>query len=184
VVQTLIEHYSVPSIIPTGAVSRKTHASAGAFDIPLPLTGTPGIECRTGGANGDFTIVVTFANPVQVSGDSVASSDHQATADPPQVSNNIVTVNLHHVSNAQAITLTLTGVSDGTHTGDVTVPMDVLIGDTTGDRTVDSADVSQTKSRSGQRVSAANFRSDVTADGNINSADISLVKSKSGTALP
>ena len=62
--------------------------------------------------------------------------------------------------------------------------MATLLGDTTGDGSVNSADISQTKSRSGQAVSATNFRSDATVDGNLNSADISLVKSKSGTALP
>src|SRR5205823_4473616 len=33
----------------TGAVSRKTHGAAGTFDVNLPLTGTPGIEPRSGG---------------------------------------------------------------------------------------------------------------------------------------
>jgi hypothetical protein len=62
--------------------------------------------------------------------------------------------------------------------------MSVLVGDTTADASVNSADISQTKSKSGQGVDSSNFRSDVTADGSLNSADISLVKSKSGTALP
>ncbi|HUE41427.1 MAG TPA: SBBP repeat-containing protein, partial [Chthoniobacterales bacterium] len=44
------------------AVSRKTHGTAGTFDVDLPLSGTPGIECRSGGADGDYTIVSTFAN--------------------------------------------------------------------------------------------------------------------------
>ena len=48
------------------AVSRKTHASAGDFDIALPLSGSPGVECRTGGAGGDHTIVVTLSNTVSV----------------------------------------------------------------------------------------------------------------------
>jgi hypothetical protein len=59
--------------IPTSVVSRKTHGTAGDFDIDLPLTGTPGIECRTGGANGDHQVVVTFAVPVTLSSASVSS---------------------------------------------------------------------------------------------------------------
>ncbi|MBA2435943.1 MAG: hypothetical protein H0V54_12845 [Chthoniobacterales bacterium] len=54
----------------------------------------------------------------------------------------------------------------------------------TADRSVNSADISQTKSRSGQTVDITNFRSDVTVDGTLNSGDIGLVKSRSGTALP
>jgi hypothetical protein len=49
---------------------------------------------------------------------------------------------------------------------------------------VNSADIGQTKSQSGQSVTSSNFREDVNADGFINSADIGLVKSRSGTALP
>lgn len=62
--------------------------------------------------------------------------------------------------------------------------MSVLVGDTNADGFVNSADISQTKSQSGNAVTNANFREDVNADGFINSADISLVKSKSGTVLP
>jgi hypothetical protein len=60
----------------------------------------------------------------------------------------------------------------------------VLVGDTTADGSVNSADISQTKSQSGHTVGSSNFPEDVTADGSVNSADISVVKSKSGTALP
>jgi hypothetical protein len=38
--------------------------------------------------------------------------------------------------------------------------------------------------KSGQPVTANNFREDVTVNGAINSSDIGLVQSKSGTALP
>src|SRR5437667_9049127 len=49
-----------------GAVSRLTHNLAGTFDVNLPLTGTPGVECRSvSGA----TLVMTFNNPV-VSGNA------------------------------------------------------------------------------------------------------------------
>jgi hypothetical protein len=62
--------------------------------------------------------------------------------------------------------------------------MGVLVGDTTGNGAVNSSDIAQTQSQSGQPVTAANFREDVNANGLINSSDIALVQSKSGTALP
>ena len=55
--------------------------------------------------------------------------------------------------------------------------MDVLLGDTTANGSVNSSDISQTKAQSGTTASASNFRTDVTANGVINSSDISLVKS-------
>jgi hypothetical protein len=79
---------------------------------------------------------------------------------------------------------TVFAFDDGTHIADVSVPMAVLLGDTNADGFVNSADISQTKSQSGNAVTGSNFREDLNADGFINSADISLVKSKSGTALP
>jgi hypothetical protein len=62
--------------------------------------------------------------------------------------------------------------------------MDVLLGDTTGNGAVNSSDIAQTQSQSGQPVTSFNFREDVTVNGLINSSDIALVQSKSGTALP
>jgi hypothetical protein len=94
-----------------------------------------------------------------------------------------VAINLTGVTSVQVITIALFDVADGTHSGDVGIRMAVLVGDTTNSRKVTVSDVSQTKSQSGQVVTADNFRTDVTADGRINTSDISLVKSKSGTAL-
>ena len=70
------------------------------------------------------------------------------------------------------------------NTSNVSIPMGVLLGDTTGNGTVTGTDVSQTKLQSGQPVSASNFREDVNANGAINGTDVSRVKLKSGTALP
>jgi hypothetical protein len=49
---------------------------------------------------------------------------------------------------------------------------------------VNSSDIAQTQSQSGQAVTSSNFREDVNANGLINSSDIALVQSKSGTGLP
>jgi hypothetical protein len=109
-----------------------------------------------------------------------------ATADPPSGSGGTtITVNLHNVSNSNRLTVTLIDVSSGAgDLGNVSVPMNVLIGDTNQDGFVNSADIGQTKSQSGQSVGSGNFREDVNVDGFLNSGDIGLVKSKSGTALP
>jgi hypothetical protein len=95
-----------------------------------------------------------------------------------------VTINLSGVTTAQRLVVTLTGVNDGTTIGTVAITMPVLIGDTNSNGATNAADIAQTKSQSGQPVTAANFREDVSADGNLNASDIALVKSKSGTALP
>lgn len=184
--------FSIAVPVPTSVVSRKTHGNAGTFDINLPLTGVRGIECRSGGGTGDYTLVFTFPNNLtSVVGATVTT--HNPTNGAGTVSSalmgpnaNQYTVNLTNVSNAQYLIVTLNGVVDATGAaGDVTGPqMGVLISDTNADGFVNSADISQTKSQSGQVVSGANFREDVNTDGFLNSADISLAKSKSGTALP
>ncbi len=168
-----------PAVV--NAVSRKTHGGAGTFDINLPLTGTPGIECRTGAVAGAHQMVITFASPVTIGGASVTSGAGGATS---SVSGAVVTVDLTGVTNAQIITVTLSNVNDGLNAGDVAIPMGVLSGDTNGNGSVNAGDVSQTKGQSGVAVGAGNFREDVNANGAINAGDVSLVKSRSGTSLP
>src|SRR5439155_5542547 len=51
--------FSPPPVPLTAVVSRKVHGSAGTFDVDLPLSGAHGIECRSGGANNDYTLVFT-----------------------------------------------------------------------------------------------------------------------------
>jgi hypothetical protein len=125
---TRIGKFKFPSgPVPQQAVSRRNHNGTD-FDIPLPLTGNPGIECRRGtGANFDgYQVIVTFANNVTVGGVTVTSSNGLATA-VRSVSGAVVTVDLSTVANAQTLGITLTNTSDGTNTGDVPVPMGVLV---------------------------------------------------------
>ena len=103
----------------------------------------------------------------------------------PTANGNNCLVNLTGIPNAQYDTVTLTGaLDDQGNAGNVSTTFGVLLGDTTEDGAVNSGDIAQIKSQSGQPVTSSNFREDPTVDGNINSGDIALVKSKSGTALP
>ena len=166
----------------TGVVSRKTHGTAGTFEINLPSSGSPGIECRSGGTTNDYILVFTFTNNVSVQNASVTAGIGNVTNF--VVVGNVVTVSLTGVANAQTVTVTLSNVSDGTNTSDVEGAMSVLIADTNHDKFVDAIDTSQTKSQTGNAVTTSNCREDVNADGFIDAVDVSLVKSKSGTALP
>ena len=185
--------FNVPSVppVPTGAVSRQTHGLAGDFDIPLPLTGTPGVECRSGGATNDHTIVVTFSAPVTVTGDIQAQvnagavgSGGTSNGGAVTVSGNSVTIPLTNLPNAQTTNVTLFGVTDGIGYGNVVVPISCVLGDVTGNGSVNASDVGAVKAVAGSDTTAKNFRSDVTANGTINASDVGLVKSSTGTGLP
>jgi hypothetical protein len=160
------------------AVSRKAHGSGRAFDIGLPLAGTPAIECRSGGATNDFQIVVNF-------GGSVTFANAQVTQGAGSVSTtsmngNQVFVNLTGVTNAQTIQVTLAGVNDGTNVANVVIPMSVLLGDVNANGVLTNADVSLVKAQvaAGGSVSASNFRDDVNANGVITNADVSITKAQ------
>ncbi|PYU25673.1 MAG: hypothetical protein DMG30_04475 [Acidobacteria bacterium] len=140
------------------AFSRKTHGAAGTFDVPLPLTGNVGVECRSGGATNDYQMIINFATTVTVGSASVTSGTASVTSF--SVSGSQVTVNLTGVTNVQRITVTLFNVNDGTHMGNVPVSMGVLVGDVNGNAVVNASDVSLTKSQVGQAVSGSNFRED------------------------
>jgi hypothetical protein len=165
----------------TSAVSRMTHGSAGTFDINLPFVGTPGVECRSGGTGGNYSVVFTFVNEITDCG-SAATNGGTLMSGP---NTNQCTENLTGVPNAQYINVMLNNVVDTqSNSGNIAASMGVLVGDTTANGTVNSSDIAQTQSQSGQPVTANNFREDVTVNGAINSSDIGLVQSKSGTALP
>jgi CSLREA domain-containing protein len=170
------------------AVSRKTHGTAGSFDIKLPLVGQVGVECRKGGNSGIHKLLMTFPSAVTVASASLTpdplAQGASGNVTSFSVNGSTVTVNLTGVTNAQKILVNLLGVSDGVNTGSVSVPMGVLLADTNKSRAVDSADVTLTQSKNGQATNSTNFREDVTLDGLINGGDVQLVQSKVGTKLP
>ncbi len=195
---TISEPGSCPTPMVVSAVSAKTHGGGtGTFNVDLPLSGGPGIECRTGGGTNDYTMVVTFNGPVTVSGSPQAeltagtgcvgtggSCDSNGTV---SISGNTVTIPLTNIDNAQVINVRLNGVNTAADVPSVAVmvpPMGVLLGDANGDGFVNVGDTALTKSRSGQTTDGTNFRSDVNLDGIINAGDTAFVKAHSGTALP
>ena len=174
--------YSAPGPVHlSGAVSRMTHGSAGTFDVSLPVTGAPGIECRSGGANGNYQIVFTFDETLVgvTGGANVASgtgSISSSQIDPNDGHNYIV--NLTAVANAQFLTVALTNVSDsvGGFTSHASATVGVLLGDTNGDGVVNVGDTVQVRSEAGNDITSLNFRRDVNADGLFNVGDTIITR--------
>ena len=95
---------------PTRVVSRKVHGGAGTFDIELPLSGTPGVECRSGGANGDYQIVFNFVNPVIFDGAAIKEGTGSVSGTSGSGTNSVA-INLTGVSSGQRLTVTLLGAN-------------------------------------------------------------------------
>ena len=168
---------------PTRVVSRKVHGSVGAFDIDLPMTGSPGVECRSGGANGDYQIVFSFLNEVTFDS-AVISGGAGSISGVSGQGTGTITINLTGVTNAQTINVSLLNASNGIDTSNFVVPMSVLLGDTSGNGVVNASDLTKTKGQVGGPLNDHNFREDVNASGSINATDIGVIKAQSGTALP
>jgi hypothetical protein len=188
---TVVGNTTCPAttIVPVSAVSRMTHGSAGDFNVDLPLLGTPGIECRSGGTSKNFKVVVTFLSPITaITGATVTpgAGGTGSVSGSPTVNNTQVTVNLTNVSNAQTLAVNLLGVSDSMgHSGNVAIPMSVLIGDVNFTGLVDGNDVSAVQSHTRQPVDNTNFQYDVnTSGGLIDGNDVSLTQAHTRTSLP
>jgi N-acetylneuraminic acid mutarotase len=162
------------------AFSRKVHGGAGTFDIPLPLTGNVGVECRIGPT---YQMIIDFPTSVTVGSASVTSGTGMVSSFSGSGTTQI-TVNLSGVTDVQRLTMTLHGVNNGNTTGEVPVSMGVLVGDVNGNASVNASDVALTKSQVGQAVGGSNFREDVNVNGTISATDVALVKSDVGHSLP
>jgi hypothetical protein len=169
-------------------VSTKVHGSAGTFDVDLPLAGNPGIECRSGGTNGDYTLVLKFANTlISAGGASLASgtgSISNGMIDSSDGHNYIVS--LAGVTNAQYVAVSLSNVTDsaGNFSPAVAGQMGVLLGDVNASGRVDAADVSLVRQQTLQPVTSSNFRNDINASGRIDAADVSIARQQTLTSLP
>jgi len=172
-------------VVAVSAVSRKTHGSAGMFDVNLPLTGTLGIECRKGqGGNSDqHQVIVTFPTLVSFGG-AVVTSGTASVASTSGNGTTTITVNLTGVTNAQWLTLMLLNVSDGSASNDVAIPMGFLLADVNSSRRTDSGDVTIVRAQTVQPTTQSNCRYDVNVSGRIDSGDVTVTRNQTVTALP
>ena len=175
----------VPQLRMLSAASRKNQGAAGTFDVDLPLSDPPGLECRSGGGGGNHTVVFTFNNNV-TSGSASVTGGTGTVGGTPTFSGKTMTVELSNVADAQQISVTVSGVTDtfAQVLPDKTVAMKILLGDVNSSGMVNATDVAQVKSRIGQPVDTTNFRLDVNANGSINAGDIVITKTNLGTGLP
>ena len=176
----------VPTVVLTSAVSRKTHGSAGNFDVSLALSGTPSVECRSGGPNGAHTIVLTFANPLTGIGSADVSAGVGAVSS-SGIGGRSASIRLQpdrsrkpricdrHFEQRDGL-LRLLEPDDKCSLG-------LLLGDTNGDAVVNAGDATITRSHSGENTNATNFRSDHNLDGVVNAGDTTIVRGRSGQSM-
>ena len=164
-----------PSLV--SAASRLTHRSAGAFDIDMPLTGTPGVEDRS---SGTYDAVFTFDAPVTSGEVTVLSGT--ATVGAITFSGNEMTAALTGVTDGQTAVLHTQNINgDGQPHGDVAFSF--LIGDVDGNRRVAKPDGYQVKTDKNQVVNASNFRDDIDLSGVVYKPDFNSVKANLGHGL-
>ena len=159
----------------------------GGFPIDLPLTGIPGVEDRSGGSKGRFTVEFTFNHELASVGSVMTScgivqSSMIDTSDPHRF-----IVNLRNVTcNAKDVTVTLNNITDGTSNTILfsEAVMSLLLGDVDGDGAVTRTDFAIEKADQDQATDENNFRADIDASGSIDRRDASTVKRQIGTSLP
>ncbi|MGI8480610.1 MAG: hypothetical protein ACR2MF_00835, partial [Chthoniobacterales bacterium] len=95
-------------------------------------------------------------------------------------------VNLTGVTNAQNLTVTLSGITDtaGNNTPSLAIPVAVLLGDVNASGGVTNADVGEVKTQVGAPVTSSNFRDDVNANGTMSNGDVAVTKAQVGVTLP
>jgi hypothetical protein len=177
-----------PTVQLTDVVSRKVHGSAGMFDIDVPQSGPHAIECRSGGPNGDYTMIFSFSNPLTtVGGATTSCGSVSSSAIGPNQNQYTVNLTAENSCNGTYITVTLQDVVDSVGNISSSVsgpPMGLLLGDVNASGLVDGNDVSAVQSHTRQSVNNTNFRYDVNTNGLIDGNDVSITQGQTRTSLP
>lgn len=175
---TVTASFATAPLTLLAVLSRKTHATAGSFDLPIntsqAINQGVSVEPRVGGAG--HTLVFQF-NQLIASTGAATSTNGSATA---IIAGQEVLVTLSGVADNSRATITLSGVNGTTN---ATVSLGFLVGDTNNSRSVNSSDISAVKAHAGETTTVANFRFDINTSSTINSSDISAVKARLGLVL-
>ncbi len=159
------------------------------FAVDLPLTGASGVEPRSGGANGKYTVRMTFNNSITGVSGATTSCGAIKSVSVDSGDNHNVNVQLNGVPvgcNGSDVTVSAIGITDdmGNALGSASAKLGLLVGDVDGDRTVTTHDVRTIKGNRGMRTDSTNFRSDVNDSGHIDNSDSRLATGQVGTHLP
>ena len=177
---------SGPALALSAVVSRKVHGGAGTFVVAInPATligGLIDVEPRAIGTG--HTIVFSFNNSITSTG-TVTSLD--AASAPigtvsAVISGNDVIVTLTAIPDNRRAKITLTGVNGTAVVASASIGF--LIGDQNNSRSITGTDIGVVRGRSGQAVTAVNFKSDLNASGTLTGTDVSIVRPRSGLVIP
>lgn len=149
----------------SGGALRRTHGSAGAFDLPVPWYGTPPIESRSANS-GNPQFVVTYYSPQPDPGCAGLTIEN-GTCTQTSVSGNDLTIDMHFDANACVQITEPFGQTFAvlTHQGNVN-----------GDPDVNIVDLQEVKNHIFEPVNESTFLYDINADGSINVIDLQDTK--------
>ncbi len=136
-------------VIHVNAYSRKIQG-VNNYDVSLPFSRPYAVECRSGGSTNSYEIVVGFGMNVVCNSASIISGSGTVTGITTGGAATVIT--LADVVSPQALMLKLDMDYNGLATGAVLVPMNVVVGDVSGDGSVNALDVAQTKLNVGQAI--------------------------------
>lgn len=184
--QVMVTPSNVAALSVVAVHSRRTHGTAGIFDLPITtgilIGGSVTVEPRLVGAG--HQIVFEFNSPVtSLTGVSTVDSAAVTGIGTPMATfagNEVTVVLTGAVLDNKRLTIQLTGVNG---TLDTSVSMGFLVGDVNNSRSTTSADTLQVKGRSGLATNISNFIYDINGNGSITSADTLQVKGRSGIGL-
>jgi kumamolisin len=168
----------IPNLL--SAASVQSHAGTN-YSINLPLSGDEGVECRT--ISGSLNIVCTFDQPM-TSATAQLTEGTGSIAGTPTYSGDTVTIALSGVTDAQNLTLTLSGLN-GT-SGTAAIGFGVLEGDVNGDGAVSFQDMTAVQSAYGEASGNSDFepQADINRDGGVSFQDMTTVRNDYGHQLP